>query len=446
MCLRKWGMKPFIDERLTGGKNKGVRKMEKTVRLSELIAPPFYAVHDAIRNHAYTHYWLCGGRGSTKSSFASIEIILGIMKNPDANAVAIRKVGQYLKDSVFSQLRWAIEQLGVEDAWQIKYSPMELTYTKTGQKILFRGADKPQKLKSTKVDKGYIAYIWYEELDEFGGMEEIRSINQSLMRGGSKFTVFYSYNPPKSQRSWVNREVKCERADRLVHHSVYLDVCEDWLGKQFFIEAEHLKRTNPDLYAHEYLGKVTGTGGEVFKNVTVRRITDEEIAAFDKIHCGIDFGYAADPFVYLACNYHKNRLYIFDEIFAVGLSNSAAAEKITEKNIYNSYIVCDSAEPKSIRDLREYGLRVRGAKKGPDSIEYGIKFLQSLDEIVIDSKRCPNAEREFCCYAIEKDINNEFKSCYPDMNNHTIDAARYALEEEINHKKARVVERKKLRL
>ncbi|MGN0149004.1 MAG: PBSX family phage terminase large subunit [Clostridia bacterium] len=419
---------------------------DSKVRLTDLIAPKFFQVHKAIQNHEYTHYWLCGGRGSTKSSFASIEIILGIMQNPLANAVAIRKVGLYLKDSVFSQLKWAIDRLGVTQAWQVKHSPMELIYIKTGQKILFRGADKPQKLKSTKVENGYIAYIWYEELDEFNGMAEIRSINQSLMRGGELFTVFYSYNPPKSKRNWVNREVGKERSDRLVHHSVYLDVDRSWLGTQFFLEAEQLKKTNPELYAHEYLGSVTGTGGEVFKNITVRHISDEEISMFDKIYCGIDFGYAADPFVYLACYYNKNRLFIFDEIFAVGMSNTAAAEKIKEKKICNKPIICDSAEPKSIRDLREHGLRVRGAKKGPDSIEYGIKFLQSLDEIIIDGKRCPNAEREFCCYAIEKDINGEFKSCYPDRDNHTIDAARYALEEEINHRHARVIKRREFNL
>ena len=414
----------------------------RKVRLSELIAPPFFDVHTDILNNAHTHYWLKGGRGSTKSSFISIEIILGIMRNPQTNAVAVRKVGQYLKDSVFAQLRWAIDMLGAAEAWDVKYSPMELTYIPTGQKIFFRGADKPQKLKSTKVENGYIAYIWYEELDEFFGMEEIRSINQSLMRGGDVFKVFYSYNPPKSKRSWVNREAGRKRSDRLVHESVYLDVNEDWLGKQFFLEAEHLKKTRPELYEHEYLGKVTGTGGEVFTNVTVREITDSEIAGFDKIYRGIDFGYAADPFVYLVCYLHNGKLYIFDEIFKTGLSNSAAAEMITRKGSYESWIICDSAEPKSIRDLRERGLRVRGAKKGPDSVSYGIKFLSSLDEIVIDGARCPNAEREFCGYSIERDREGNFKASYPDRDNHTIDAARYALEEVMNTKKATVIERK----
>ncbi len=399
-------------------------------------------MHEDIKRNVHTHYRLSGGRGSTKSSFVSIEIILGIMRDRRANAVAIRKVGAYLRDSVLMQLIWAADMLGVADEWEVKTSPPEMVLKSTGQKILFRGADKPQKLKSTKAARGYIKYIWYEELAEFGGAEEIRSINQTLMRGGEDFKVFYSFNPPKSRRSWVNAEVT--DPDTLVHRSDYLSVPRPWLGKPFFLEAEHLKKTNPNAYEHEYLGKAVGTDAEVFKNLSIRRISDEEIAAFDKIRCGVDFGYAADPFVFLQCAYVKRSLYIFDEIYSAGLSNIAAAEMIEQRRISNGYIVCDSAEPKSIRDFREMGLRVMGAKKGPDSIEYGIKFLQSLDEIVIDPVCCPNAEREFSGYEIKRDDSGNLRSDYPDENNHTIDAARYACEGEINSSRARVIERKKL--
>lgn len=400
-------------------------------------------MHFDIKENRHTHYRLCGGRGSAKSSFVSVELVLGIMSNPDTNAVAIRKVGVYLKDSVFAQLQWAIKKLGAEDEWIERTSPLELIYKPTGQRILFRGADKPHKLKSTKVSEGYIRYVWYEELDEFSGMREIRSINQSLLRGGGVFTVFYSYNPPASRRNWVNREENRISADTLVHKSTYMEVPREWLGEQFLLEAEHLKKVNPLAYTHEYLGEAVGTGGEVFKNLNIREITDEEIASFDKIRCGVDFGYAADPFVFLQCCYHKNRLIIFDEIYAAGLSNAAAAERIYERRKDSSYIICDSAEPKSIRDFRERGLRARGAKKGPDSIEYGIKFLQSLEEIVIDPKRTPNAEREFSTYELERGSDGEFLSRYPDKNNHTIDAARYALEEEINSNKIKIIERRK---
>lgn len=409
-----------------------------------LIAPAFYKVHMSIED--YTHFWLCGGRGSTKSSFVSIEIILGIMKNPLANAVALRKVGAYLRDSVFAQLEWAIEKLGVSDLWEIKPSIPEMIYKKTGQKILFRGADKVQKLKSTKVTHGYIRYIWYEELDEFHGMGEIRSINQSMMRGGEKYTVFYSYNPPQNRRSWVNREALTERDDMLIHKSTYLDVPREWLGEQFFLEAEYLKKLHLDRYRHEYLGEVTGTGGEIFDNLEIREITDAERDVFDNVKCGIDFGFAADPFVYIVCYFHNDVLFIIDEIYAKGMSNNTAAEKIYEKAFTGKMIICDSAEPKSINDLRAFGLRVRGARKGPDSIEHGIKFLQGLRKIVIDPCTCPNAAREFSEYELERGADGEFRSDYPDRNNHTIDAARYALEEEINHRKARIIKRSELNI
>lgn len=413
-------------------------------RLDELIAPAFYSVHNAIDD--YSHIWLCGGRGSTKSSFVSIEIILGIMKNPDTNAVVLRKVAACLRDSVFAQLEWAIEKLGVTELWDVKPSVPEMVFRSTGQRILFRGADKTQKLKSTKVNKGYIRYLWYEELDEFSGMSEIRSINQSMMRGGEKFTVFYSYNPPISQRSWVNRVSRGEREDMLVHRSTYMDVPREWLGEQFFLEAEYLKKTHPNQYKHEYLGEPAQAGGAVFDNVELRSLSDEEISGFDNIRCGVDFGFAVDPFVYVVCHFHNNVLYIFDEIFAAGLSNSAAAEQIIQKGYTQNRIICDSAEPKSIYDLRGFGLRAVSAKKGPGSIERGMKFLQSLEKIVIDSERCANAAREFSEYEYDRTSDGLLKACYPDRDNHTIDAVRYALEDDINGKQARIIKRSELNL
>lgn len=414
------------------------------VRLTELIAPSFYELYHEIKAEKYTHYWLKGGRGSTKSSFISVNIILGMMRDADANAVCIRKVGLYLKDSVYEQLIWAIDKLGVTEKWKTKLSPLELVYIPTGQRILFRGADKPQKLKSTKVHKGYIRYIWYEETAEFTGIEEIRTINQSLMRGGEKFDVFYSFNPPKSQRNWVNKEVTDFRDGKRVHHSDYLSVPSSWLGKKFFEEAEHLKEIKPEAYKHEYLGEVTGTGGEVFTNIKSRVISNEEINSFDRIKRGCDFGYASDPFVYIICNFDKKRrrLFIFDEISMVGLSNARAAEMIKAKGHYSQTIICDNAEPKSIAEFRNLGLRAAGARKGPDSVNYGIKFLQSLDEIIIDRDRCPYAWEEFYNYELEPDGNDGFKAEFPDKNNHTIDAVRYALEDEISSRKGKVVSRR----
>ena len=408
-------------------------------KLKELISPSFYTVHNDIKHNKHTHYWLNGGRGSTKSSFISIEIILGIMKDPNANCVALRKVGMNLKDSVYEQLEWAIKVLGVEQYWTSKLSPLELVYTKTGQRIIFRGADKPKKIKSTKFKNGYCKYIWYEEVDEFNGMEEIRTINQSLMRGGESFCVFYSYNPPQSQRNWVNSEVLVNQDTRLVHHSTYLTVPKKWLGEQFFIEAEHLKKTKPESYRHEYLGEVTGSGGEVFTNLVIRPIVDEEINRFDHIARGLDWGYATDPFHYTVNHYDKTRkrLYIFYEIQAVNLSNRKAAELIKAENTNNNLIVCDSAEPKSIAEFNDYGIRVIGAKKGPDSVEYGIKWLQDLEEIIIDPVRCPNTAHEFSSYELEKDASGNFKAKFPDKSNHSIDAVRYSRESDMKNVRVR---------
>lgn len=165
-------------------------------RLSNIIAPSFYSVYWDIQDGLHTYYDLYGGRGSTKSSFISVEIILGITQDPQANGIIFRKVGSTIGTSVFEQCLWAIDALGVNHLWKATASPYKLTYKPTGQVILFRGLDKAKKLKSVKVAHGYLKYLWFEELDEFAGEEEIRSVQQSVMRGGPKFVVFKSFKEP----------------------------------------------------------------------------------------------------------------------------------------------------------------------------------------------------------------------------------------------------------
>lgn len=406
------------------------------VRLSQVIAPAFWGVHEDVKAGRHTHYWLKGGRGSAKSSFISVEIVLSMMRDGAAgrftNAIVLRRYDVTLRESVYEQLGWAVNALGVSHLWQRGISPMQLAYLPTGQKILFRGVDDPAKLKSVKAGNGYLKYVWYEEVNEFEGPAKIQSVNQSVLRGGNDFTVFYSFNPPASAGNWVNRYVETEREDTLVHHSTYLTVPRQWLGETFLAEAEHAKRTRPEAYRHEYLGEVTGTGGEVFTNVTLRSISDAEIKGFDRLRRGLDWGYAADPFAYNAAHYDKTRrrLYIFFEIHRLRLSNREAARLILAE-AGNGRITCDSAEPKSIDEVREYGLRVYGAKKGPDSVGYGIKWLQDLEEIVIDPLRCPQTAREFREYELDRDKEGNFKAGFPDRNNHHIDAMRYACEEDI---------------
>lgn len=400
----------------------------KTVKLSNIIAPHFWELHRDIRRHGHTYYWLEGGRGSTKSSDISIEIPPLMIKNPECHAVVLRKVGNTIKNSVYPQMQWGIDALGLTDKFRFKTSPHEITYKKTGQKILFFGVDDPQKIKSIKLPFGYVGICWIEELDQFSGMEEIRNLNQSLLRGGPIFWEFCSFNPPKSQNNWVNEEKLFDDPDRLVHHSTYLGVPRKWLGERFFEDAEKLKIKNEMAYRHEYLGEVTGTGGAVFENVEDMAMSNELVGNFDRLYYGLDFGFAVDPLAYVAMYYDAKRedLYIFDEIYQQKLTNSQAAGRIAQRT-GDRLIIADSAEPKSIKEMKDYGLHITGARKGPDSVEHGIKWLQDRAHIYIDKRRCPNTFREFISYEYERNRERQFISAYPDKNNHAIDAVRYGM-------------------
>lgn len=402
------------------------------IRLTELIAPSFHCLHKEIKAEKFDEIWLKGGRGSTKSTFVSIQIILGLLKDSEANAVVTRRYQNELRDTVYGQFEWTIARMGLGSYFKFQVAPMQIIYIPTGQKIVFKAADNPLKMKSINLGKGYIKYAWFEEVDQFVGMEEIRNILQSLFRGeNKKRIVFFSYNPPKSGRSWVNQEAKIPKHGRRVHHSTYLDVPPEWLGERFLADAEHLKKTNETAYRHEYLGEEVGTGLEVFNNVELRIITQDEIAAFDRIRQGLDFGYAADPLCFERMHYDRmrRRLYLFAEISGLSLFNRQFWEKAQR---YNDVVtIADSAEPKSIDELRSFGMKIKGAKKGPGSVEFGIKFLQDLEAIIIDPERCPLAAREFINYSLETDRNGIVKSQFPDKDNHSCDCVRYALEDDM---------------
>jgi len=409
------------------------------VQIENIISTAFHNVHCDIAEELYTHYMLSGGRGSTKSSFASIEIVLLLLKNPQTHALAMRKVGNTMRDSVYTQILWAIEILGLSHKFKTTVSPMEITYIDTGQKIYFRGADKPIKLKSIKPKFGYIGIAWYEELDQFNGMEEIRNINQSIMRGGEQFNIFYTFNPPKTRDSWVNVEKLETKAGRLNHHSTYETVPVEWLGNKFIEEAEELKLKKPQAYEHEYLGIATGTGGQVFENVIESTI---EINALKTFYSGLDFGFAVDPLAWVKVSYDAKyrRLYVLDEIYEPKLKNLTAVNRIKAKDTSGTIIYADSAEPKSIAEMSELGLPIHAAQKGRDSVEHGIKWLQDLDEIIIDKRRTPEAYKEFILYEYEQTKDGKYISAYPDKNNHAIDAVRYALNKIIQNNAIKVVE------
>ena len=399
------------------------------------IGSSFVDLYRDILNRGHREYYIEGGRGSLKSSIVSEIIIELLENNSNMCAVVLRKVKDTLKDSVFSQLEWAINTLdetypGIASRWKLTKSPLEMTNTNTGQKIYFRGADDYGKIKSLKPPKDmYIGITWYEEYDQFNGMNEIRKINQSLIRGGDDFLQFYTYNTPASTQHFVNREKIIPKETRLVHLSDYTTAPKEWLGQAFIDEAEYLKANNETLYNNEYLGLMTGDGGNVFENVELRTITDEEINNFEYIQMGIDFGWYPDPLAWVKMCYNPNQrtLYIFDEYVINKQSNQDVWEYLQgSKNVTsNDIIIADSAEPKSIGDFKSYGANIHPAEKGAGSVAYSMKWLASLCKIVIDQDRCPNTAREFIEYEYEQDKDGNYISGYVDANNHCIDAVRY---------------------
>lgn len=404
-----------------------------SVRISGLIAPAFKELHKKLKNDELLEVWCRGGRGSTKSSFISIQLLLGLIRDPNAHAFVSRRYDNELRDSVFGQMQWAADKLGLNSLWKFNVSPMQAVNNETGQKILFRGMDNPLKAKSVNLGKGYIKYFWGEEVDQWAGMEEIRNIMQSLFRGeGANQIAFFSYNPPKSGRAWVNAETRIPKKGRYVHSSDYTSVPAEWLGERFIADAEHLKVVNEIAYRHEYLGEEVGTGLEVFNNVTIRRITDDEIAQFSQIRQGLDWGYAVDPVCFLRVNYDRKKrtVHIFREISGINISNRALSEKMTDIE-KRTMTIADSAEPKSIDELKEYRCTITGAQKGAGSVEHGIKFLQDLESIVIDGERCPLAAKEFINYTLEMNRQGDVISRYPDKDNHAIDCLRYALSDDV---------------
>ena len=397
------------------------------------ISSNFCFVSGAALKHRYTHYEVSGGRGSLKSSWTSLTVIRLVMEHPDVHALVLRKVANTLRDSVYAQYIWAIGKLGVADYWEARKSPPELIYKPTGQRILFRGADNPMKLKSIKVAFGYIGITHFEEKDQFAGREEIDNILQSTMRGGEVFWNFETYNPPISRDNWANRDAAEERADRIQHRSSYLDLDDpDWLGEQFIKEAEELKKRDERRYRHEYLGEVVGSGGNVFSNLEFRSITDEEIRRFDKIYQGVDWGWFPNPYAFVRLHYdHAHEIiYLLDEHVGNKMTNEETARWIRDHGYSTNRIICDSAEQKSVTDYRNFGLDAKPAVKGPGSVEYGMKWLQGRT-IVIDRRRTPKAAEEFEHYEYDRDSTGAFISGYPDRGNHTIDAVRYALNQTI---------------
>ena len=411
------------------------KKKRKQLKISDLLTSKFYPLYSAWKSNKYTRLVCKGGRGSAKSTNIALILVVDLMQYP-VNTVCFRKVGQYLRKSVYEQIKWAIKHLGVDEYFEYKLNPLEIIYKERGNKFMFLGVDDPQKSKSIKEAQFPIARYWFEELADFKNEDEVETVLNSIFRGklenGLIYKGFFSYNPPKMKHNWVNKKYNYsfKETNVYVHHSTYLD--NPYISDEFIKEAEAVKAKDETKYRLVYMGEPIGNGLVPFPNLEIREIEASEIAGLEKFRNGVDWGYGVDPLAFVRWGYDKKKsiIYALDEYYGVGLKNRNLANYILSKG-YDELVMCDSAEPKSIDELKEYDISAWGAKKGAGSVEYGEKWLSDLEAIIIDPKRTPNISREFemIDYDTDREGNPLPRLC--DSNNHTIDATRYAFSNDM---------------
>ncbi|WP_461467065.1 PBSX family phage terminase large subunit [Parvimonas micra] len=402
-----------------------------------------------IVGRGYGTYWnykgryrVCkGSRASKKSTTTAMNLIYRIMEYPESNALVVRKTYRTLLDSCFAQLKWAVNRLGVKDYFDFKLSPLEIIYKPTGQKILFRGLDDPLKVTSVTVDVGSLCFLWIEEAYEIMSESDFDMLDESI-RGevpkGHFKQITLTFNP-WNERHWIKRRFFDKKdKDTLAITTNY--TCNEWLDRSDLNVFERMKENNPRRYQVAGLGNWGIVDGLIYENFEERQFTLEEIKDYKTV-AGLDFGYTNDPTAFFIGFLDKKDsiLYVWDEMYSKGLSNKKIYENIKNMGYSKEKITGDSAEPKSIDELKGYGLRIKGAKKGKDSILNGIQWIQDL-KIVIHP-RCNNFLTEISNYQWDKDKFGKALNRPIDDFNHLLDAMRYALEDDIQSKTIKAVNR-----
>lgn len=387
-------------------------------------------------------YRVCkGSRASKKSTTTAMNLIYRIIEYPESNALVVRKTYRTLLDSCFAQLKWAVNRLGVKDYFDFKLSPLEIIYKPTGQKILFRGLDDPLKVTSVTVDVGSLCFLWIEEAYEIMSESDFDMLDESI-RGevpkGHFKQITLTFNP-WNERHWIKRRF-FDKKDKDVLAITTNYTCNEWLDRSDLNVFERMKENNPRRYQVAGLGNWGIVDGLIYENFEERLFTLEEIKDYKTV-AGLDFGYTNDPTAFFIGFLDKKGsvLYVWDEMYSKGLSNKKIYENIKNMGYSKEKITGDSAEPKSIDELKGYGLRIKGAKKGKDSILNGIQWIQDL-KIVIHP-RCNNFLTEISNYQWDKDKFGKALNRPIDDFNHLLDAMRYALEDDIQSKTIKAVNR-----
>lgn len=377
-----------------------------------------------------------GSRASKKSKTAALWFITNLMKYPEANLLVVRKTYRTLKDSCFSDLKWAIHRLKVDAWWEFKESPLEMTYKPTGQKILFRGLDDPLKVTSITVDIGYLCWMWIEEAYEIMSESDFDMLDESI-RGAVPDYLFkqttFTFNP-WSERHWLKKRFFDNPSENVLAMTTNY-MCNEWLDAADKKVFEDMKTRNPRRYQVAGLGNWGISDGLIYENWEEKAFELEDIRKY-KSAFGLDFGYTNDPSAFFVgfLDLADKTLYVWDEFYERGLSNKAIATNITNMGYAKERIIADSAEPKSIDEIASLGVRrITAAKKGKDSIMNGIQWIQDLKIVV--HPRCVNFLTEISNYTWDKDKFDKPINKPIDDFNHLMDAMRYALEEYITGNK-----------
>ncbi len=397
------------------------------IKLDELIGPAFYSVHNAIKNGTHSSFWLRGGRGSLKSSFAAIQIVKGIVQDPLAYGVAFRKTGASLKDSVIPTFEWAIDKLGWSLFFKLHKSDEEITYLPTGQKILMRGLDDALKMKSIKTKKGYFKYLWFEEGAEYTDVDEMDSVRISVLRGGTVFTEFVTYNPPAEPFAWINEEARTNKPSRMVHESNYKQSPPEWLGPQFLKDAAEMEREKPEKHAHVYMGVEVGRTDAIIFSGCYKIMEFKPADDWDGPYFGADFGFAIDPSTLVKLWIKDKTLYVEYEAGGVGITLDNMPKMYDEIPDSRRYLIrADCARPETIAHLKSRKFDIEGADKWQGSIEDGITVMKSFEIII--HPRCVETIKEMRSYRYKIDrLTRDVLPDPIDKHNHYIDACRYAL-------------------
>lgn len=372
-----------------------------------------------------------GSRASKKSSTQSLKVIMEIMENTCVNWLVVRKTERTLRDSCFAQLKWAMRQLKVERYFKCSVSPLEITYIPTGQKILFRGLDDPLKVTSITVEVGALCRLWIEEAYEIMSEDAFNRLDESIrgqLPNGMYHQVVLTFNP-WSDRHWLKKRFFDEPSENVLALTTNY-MCNEFLGESDLALFEEMKK-NPKRYKVAGLGEWGVVDGLVYENWKEQDFSIDEVRKLPGVKAifGLDFGYTTDPTA-LFCGVvdaAERRLYVFDELYERALTNRAIAERVQRLGYAKEAIIADCAEPKSITELREFGLtRARASKKGADSILNGVQRIQDYEIIV--HPRCVNFLTEISQYQWEKDRFGKYTGKPEDDNNHLMDAMRYAFE------------------